>query len=133
MINSSIGSFFTGSTIGQGNPYLGAVGATYGAVKGAIAGGFNIAEMKLMNERREKETYYKLKMLQSKQEDIFNNPVSTNNVADTELSYNLISNKIMPKLFTLKPTSGDYEAQANLYHKYGNLNDQAEIVDLNNQ
>ena len=134
-INSALGSFFTGTTIGQGrpSPAWGAVGAGFGAVKGAIAGGFNIAEMKLMNERREKEAYYRLKTLQSKQEDIFNNPVSTNSVPDTELSYNLISNKILPRIFTLEPTPGDYNAQANLYHKYGNLNDQAEIVDLNNE
>ena len=94
---------------------------------------FGYKNLQLQNEMKEKQAYYNLKMLQSKQQDIFNNPVSTNNVTDTELSYNLISNKILPKIFTLEPTPGDYKAQANLYHKYGNLNDQAEIVDLNNK
>lgn len=110
-----------------------AVGAGLGLAESIGNTYFGYKNLQLQNEMKEKQAYYNLKMLQSKQQDIFNNPVSTNNVTDTELSYNLISNKILPKLFTLEPTPADYEAQANLYHKYGNLNDQAEIVDLNNE
>ena len=112
-----------GLAIGAGVGLAESIGNTY----------FGYKNLQLQNEMKEKQAYYNLKMLQSKQQDIFNNPVSTNNVTDTELSYNLISNKILPKMFTLEPTPADYEAQANLYHKYGNLNDQAEIVDLNNE
>ena len=110
-----------------------AVGAGLGLAESIGNTYFGYNNLQLQNELKEKQAYYNLKMLQSKQEDIFNNPVSTNNVTDTELSYNLISNKILPKIFTLEPTPADYRAQANLYHKYGNLNDQAEIVDLNNK
>ena len=103
---------------------------------GAIEAGTNIyfgyQGLKLQNEMREKQAFYGLKMLQSKQEDIFNNPTATNNINQTELSYRMISNNIMPYIFSLYPTKADFNAQAKLYHKYGNLNDQDEIVDLNN-
>lgn len=134
-VNSAIGSFFTGTTIGQGQTpnKLGAVGAGFGAVKGAIAGGFNIAEMKLMNERREKQAYYALKTLQAKQEDIFNQPTTTHSNDKVEISYWLITDIILPRLVTMVPTDADLIAQAKLYHKFGNLNDQDEVVDLNNE
>ena len=134
-INSAIGSFFTGTTIGQGTPTprLGAVGAGFGAVKGAIAGGFNIAEMKLMNERREKQAYYALKTLQAKQEDIFSQPTTTHANDRVEASYQFISKKILPYIVVMAPTDADLIAQAKLYHKFGNLNDQDEVVDLDNE
>lgn len=134
-INSSIGSFFTGTTIGQGAipNKLGAVGAGFGAIKGAIAGGFNIAEMKLMNERREKQAYYALKTLQAKQEDIFNQPATTHTNDKVEISYQMISKYVDPYIVTMVPTDADLIAQAKLYHKFGNLNDQDEVVDLNNE
>ena len=134
-INSAVGSFFTGTTIGQGKPTpnLGAVGAGFGAAKGAIAGGFNIAEMKLMNERREKQAYYALKSLQAKQADIFNQPTTTHSNDKVEISYQMISKELFPKLVTMIPTDADLIAQAKLYHKFGNLNDQDEVVDLHNE
>lgn len=110
-------------------------GIGIGAGIGAIEAGTNIyygyQGMMLQNEMREKQAFYGLKMLQSKQDDIFNNPATTNNVQETQFLYQLISDNIMPYIFVLVPTSADLEAQGNLYHKYGNLNDQAEIVNLN--
>ena len=128
-VGNLAGNYFSGGLIaGSAGRYA---GVAYGAVTTIGGGIFKEQEMKLQNEMREKKAFYALKNLQAKQEDIFNQPTTTHANDQVEISYQFISKKIWPSLVTMVPTDADLIAQAKLYHKFGNLNDQDEIVDLN--
>ena len=130
-VGNLAGNYFSGGLIGgSAGRYA---GLAYGAVTTIGGGIFKEQEMKLQNEMREKKAFYGLKQLQSKQADAFNQPVTTNSNDQVELMYQLLETKLLPFLIVMRPTPGDYIAQAKLDHKYGNLNDQDEIVDLNNE
>ena len=130
-VGNLAGNYFSGGLIGGSAGRYAGLG--YGAVTTIGGGIFKEQEMKLQNEMREKKAFYGLKQLQSKQADAFNQPVTTNSNDQVELMYQLLETKLLPFLVVMKPTLGDYVAQAKLDHKYGNLNDQDEIVDLNNE
>ena len=131
IVGSVAGNYFSGGLIG--GKMGGYAGALYGAGTSIASGVFKEQEMKLQNEMREKKAYYALKQLQAKQADIFNQPTTTHANDRVEASYLFITGEIKPYLIVMKPTEGDLVAQAKLYHKFGNLNDQDEIVDLNNE
>lgn len=130
----------------------GAAGAAVGAKTGKISTGqasglafglagdiadrsintaFNFKEFNLNQELKRKNTLYALKSLQARQADIFNQPITTHNVDNTEFNYWLISKNCLPYVMNLVPAKFDWKQQSLIYHKNGYAYDQCEKIDFN--
>ena len=120
------------------------LGAQTGSAVGAIAGQLNtvnnIFKTTLDNQLREKKAVYGVQSLLAQQTDLANNPATTAGLQKLELNYwitrkwtNTFDNRQKPYLTVLAPGYNDFIAQALIYHKYGYLLDQEEIIDFNDE
>lgn len=120
-------------------------GTGVGAVVGAIGGGMNavnnIFKTTLDNQLREKQAVYGVQSLLAQQTDLANSPAATSGLQKLELNYwftsystkTKIDSRQKPYLTVLAPGYNDFIAQALIYHKYGYLLDQEEIIDFNDE
>lgn len=160
----------TGGIKGFVSDIAGAVGAVAGIKKGggdvggagagALAFGvmgdiadravntyFNFQEFGLNQELQRKNSIYSVKSMLARQDDIFNQPTTTNVENSNEL-YMLMKKPLIenidplkvdfpksmkPYMMVLTPTYADWKRVALMYHKNGNVADQLEKVDFNSE
>ena len=117
-------------------------GLTVGGVVGGFTGGMNavsnILKTSLDNQLRDKKAVYGVQSLLAQQTDLSANPATSSGLQKLELNYWITTkfysdfdNRQKPYLTVLAPSYNDFMAQALIYHKYGYLLDQEEIVDFN--
>lgn len=119
-----------------------ALGSVGGVVGGTINTVNNIFKTVLDNQLREKKAVYGVQSLLAQQTDLANNPATCSGLQRLELNYWLtytpgqtgkLDTRQKPYLTVLAPSYNDFIAQALIYHKYGYLLDQEEIIDFNDQ
>ena len=127
--------------IGRATPAT-IIGGVGGAVAGAINTFNNISKITLDNQLREKKAVYGVQSLLAQQTDLANNPATTAGLQKLELNYWItkvvssakhLDTRQKPYLTVLAPGYNDFIAQALIYHKYGYLLDQEEIIDFNDE
>lgn len=121
-----------------------AIGASHGAVAGGVVGSMNIVnnifKTSLDNQLREKKATYGIQSLLAQQTDLANQPATTAGLQKLELNYWItlrdatkLDTRQKPYLTVLAPGYNDFIAQALIYHKYGYLLDQEELIDFNDE
>lgn len=119
-------------------------GTAFGGVAGVVGGTINtvnnIFKTVLDNQLREKKAVYGVQSLLAQQTDLANNPATCSGLQRLELNYWLtftpgrtgeLDTRQKPYLTVLAPSYNDFIAQALIYHKYGYLLDQEEIINFN--
>lgn len=120
------------------------LGVQTGSAVGAIAGQLNtvnnVFKTMLDNQLREKKAVYGVQSLLAQQTDLAANPATTSGLQKLALNYWItfsstseLDTRQKPYLTVLAPGYNDFIAQALIYHKYGYLLDQEEIVDFNDE
>lgn len=125
------GALSGGNVSGGGSGGLGFLGLPGIIATPFINNALSVKNFDLNQELARKNALYNLKNMLARQADIFNNPVTTHDVDNTEFNYWLISSKCLPYVIALEPTAEEKLRQATMYHQNGEATDVLQKVNFN--